>query len=96
MRVLKYQVELSDRTTVLPLGPRDRVVHVAVQHGTITLWAEVFDRRCAAESPSSEPVVEDYRRCFGVFGTGHEVRPNSLHVGTVMMDMFVWHIYELK
>lgn len=91
--VFKYPLDLRKalenglRVTVpMPLGAK--VIHVALQHGQITMWAQV----------TLGNVMRD--RVYAIVGTGHgEVPANSVHVGTVQMlsdngDEYVWHIYE--
>jgi hypothetical protein len=57
-----------------------RLLHVAMQHGTPTLWAEVNE---------DAPI----RRCtVNMCGTGHD-RPSGDYIGTVFDQQFVWHYY---
>jgi hypothetical protein len=60
-----------------------RVIHVGVQAGIITLWAEV---------DTGAPYAY---RTFRVYGTGwdHQPKPQLEHLGTVQVGSFVWHVY---
>jgi hypothetical protein len=68
-------------TTKLPWSPEDRVLLVADQRGTLTLWAEQED---AFPAPHRE---------FIVVGTGFEAPAGLEHVGSAVCGDFVWHVY---
>lgn len=55
-----------------------------MQHGTLTLWAEVDDS------------LPQERRTFSTFGTGHLMPDNVplAFIATVFDGPFVWHVYE--
>lgn len=75
-----YKWELGPDLT-LPWSPADRVLMVANQRGTVTLWAEQED-----EHPAP-------RRRFTVVGTGFEAPAGFEHVGSAVCGEFVWHAY---
>lgn len=52
--------------------------------GLIAFWAEV------------DPTAPKRARRFQVVGTGHPVPGDAIHVGSVIMDMLVWHLFELR
>ena len=56
-------------------------VHVGQQNGRPTLWMEVDD------DLEHEPLL------FAVFGTGHPIYDDTVHVGTVQIGAHVWHVY---
>lgn len=62
-----------------------KIIAVQVQHGEITLWAEVLE-----QSPPLDRTIE-------IFGTGHRMSaaPRN-YIGTVqtMGGSLVWHVYE--
>lgn len=65
----------------LPIGAK--IVLVESQGGELFLWAEV----------DSEVHCED--RKVWVIGTGNPMPARRLvHLGSVMMWPFVWHVYE--
>jgi hypothetical protein len=76
-----YKWPLIEPTTKVPWSPDDRVLLVADQRGTLTLWAEQEDEREA-------PV-----RGFTVVGTGHKAPAGLDHVGSAVCGEFVWHVY---
>lgn len=82
--VYKYPLEVAEFTTLSLTGP---IVHVGVQNvrpgysGDLCLWAE---------SGVHAPVA----RTFHVVGTGHDAHYADEHIGSVIVDPFVWHIYE--
>lgn len=83
-RIWKYELEITDEQTVeMPRGAK--VLSVANQGGKLCLWAEV--------DPSERIVV----RHFLVIGTGHQITEDfdlRKFVGTVLMEPFVWHVFE--
>jgi len=71
----------------LPVGAK--VLHVAEQHGTSTLWAEV------ACDDDFQAAFEE--RTFYVVGTGDRIPDEAgSHVATWFDDPFVWHLYAPK
>lgn len=73
-----------------PVGAK--VLHVgAQQEETVTLWVQE-----KAEHPGHEGPKE--RRSFIVYGTGFPVDPEEVkeHVGSVLHEGFVWHVFEIK
>lgn len=84
--IYKYALRVTDEQRVdLPRGAVVRLV--AVQGNTLCLWAEVDP-----EAPLSP-------RTFRIHGTGHPILTTDdeilFYVGSVMMDPFVWHVYEV-
>jgi hypothetical protein len=80
--IWKFIVDITRlQTIIMPIGAE--ILHVDVQHDLICLWAMVDPN--AAREP----------RVIEVVGTGHSM-PNEerKHLGTVLMDPFVWHIFE--
>lgn len=60
-------------------------IHLALQRGTPTLWAEV-----TIDSGSKEKVFPVYME-----STGFTIRPMRKHLGTVLMDDgYVGHYYS--
>lgn len=86
--IWKYQFDARDHmATSMPRGAIIR--HVDNQDDCITIWAEVDTDAIA------DPQFET--RLFRVFGTGHDIDDGGLnYVGTVMIDPFVWHVYEVE
>ena len=86
-KIFKYTAPVSDHFTIeLPRGAQFR--HIDRDPGradlTLALWFEIDTDEC-----------DKTRRTFYVFGTGHEVSVWGVtFLGTVIMDGFVWHIYE--
>lgn len=68
-------------TSKVPWSPGDRVLMVADQRGTLTLWAE-------QEDGNTVPYRE-----FVVVGTGFEAPAGLEHVGSAVCGEFVWHVY---
>lgn len=70
-------------TFSVPLPVAHEVVHVDMQgDAQPTMWVEV--------DTSTDTIPFE----FHVVGTGHQVPNGTAHVGTVQMDVFVWHLYE--
>jgi hypothetical protein len=77
-RIYKWPLEVG--STALPWSSGDRVLLVADQRGTLTLWAEQEDGNPAPQ------------RWFTVVGTGFDA-PAAEHVGSAICGDFVWHVY---
>lgn len=81
--VWKYELEPSaQQVLTMPTGAR--VVHVRGEGRSIYLWAEVD-----SEAPATT-------RPFAIVGTGHEVPPEHVHLGTAFFATLelVFHVYE--
>lgn len=81
--IWKYPLKLTDDMQAIGMPMSARIVHVALQGQTPTLWAEI--------DPDA-PITE---RNFSVHGTGHPIKSGE-YVGTCVGTPFVWHIYEIK
>lgn len=81
-RVWKFPLGRSDVAEVdMPGGAK--VIEVAWQSGTFTLWAMVV--------PDKPP----QRRVFYIVGTGSDIPADAhTHLGTVHTGGFVFHIFE--
>lgn len=79
----KYPLSATDLQTV-PMPKGAKILHVALQAGSVCLWAEVF------------PAMPKVNRCIEVFGTGNPMDESFLrvYIGTVQDGSLVWHIYE--
>lgn len=83
---LPVNVLTASFTTVIHMPGGSKFIHLAEQHGVITLWFEVYD---------TFPLVD---RKFQIFGTG--TGPIGSHLecrGTVLMHdgSLVLHVYEV-
>jgi len=84
-RIWKYELAITDEQTLeMPRGAK--VLSVANQGGKLCLWAEV---------DQSERIVV---RHFLIVGTGHQITEDfelRKFVGSVLIDPFVWHVFEV-
>ena len=82
-KMLKYQLETTDRQTIkLPASFKFRYINV--QDGWITIWGEV-------NTDSSVTFLNN----FYIVGTGQEISSTaSTYLGSVYLDIFVWHVYS--
>lgn len=78
--VFKYPLLANRRGVEMPRGAR--ILTVMMQAGGPTVWALV--------DPSAEKVY----RTVHIVGTGHEVPPHTVYVGSVIDGPFVWHIFD--
>ena len=82
--IWKYELEITDRQTILMPGGA-KILAVGDQDGTLCLWAEC------------DPGNLGLDRVIAIVGTGHPMpgmgRP--VHIGTVLMPPFVWHVFEV-
>lgn len=83
--VYKYPLNMYEPTTLDLSGDPVLVSQQEPAKGfgpLLFLWAEFRD----SETPRT--------RTFEVFGTGHVIPPNAVHVQSFLQDAFVWHVYE--
>lgn len=79
--IYKYPLIVGFNGISLPLEAE--VVHIAEQNGQLQMWVEQAD--CGQLS----------QRQFNVYGTGHYIyNDNEMHLATVIVGDFVWHVYE--
>jgi hypothetical protein len=94
MKVLKYTVEVSDFPQVfpMPMGARTLFVGPSGRVGAVNLWV-LGDLDRPTEN-----------RSFLVYGTGHNVGPDTTYLGTVpylaryhdeLNGDLVWHLFEV-
>lgn len=71
---------------VMPAHPQARVVLVDAdpRTGSPAVWLEVITEH------GNEPAG----RVMRFFGTGHDIPPGWQHVGSTIIDGYVWHVYE--
>lgn len=81
-----------DRTAVIELPPKAKLVLFESQYGAFYAWFEVL---LAADGTLTKA------RSFRVFGTGHEIPDGWEHRASFQVHSpedgghFVWHLYEL-
>lgn len=81
-RVYKYHLKFKDGVQDPGLPYNAEIAHLAMQGGSICMWAVVDIRENAGD------------RRFIVYGTGHPITTVGKHVGTVLDGQFVWHVFE--
>lgn len=85
-RVLKWDVPVNDQPAAVGSGP---VVHIGVQ-GDIAVVQIWTDETMPDDVPSVSRMVQ-------VFGTGHPVPADAVHLGSVVTagGALVWHVFEV-
>lgn len=88
VRVWKYELKTTDRQ-VIELPSQHQVLHVDEDPqggGRLALWAAV----------RPVPDQELYRLEIVIFGTGHAfpVEGDMSHLGSVVSQGFVWHVFR--
>lgn len=79
--IYKYPLTLGFNGVSLPSSAK--IIHIAEQNGQLQMWVEQAD--CGLLS----------QRQFNVYGTGHYIyNNNEMHLATVLVGDFVWHVYE--
>ena len=78
--IWKFPIETITCEIVMPRGAK--ILHVALQHGTRCLWAEV--------GPEQPKVT----RSFQLYGTGQEIPAHAEYVCTWLDGDFLRHLYE--
>ncbi len=83
MQVWKYQLDETDCQAIeMPEGAK--IVHVDTDpgdSGILCIWAEV------------DPDAPKEDRFIYVRGTGHDINHTLVHLGSVRMPPFIWHVY---
>jgi hypothetical protein len=74
------KAQFEDADNTIVVGGEPKFVDV--QNDLITVWFE---------SDTTQP-KQVYLK---VFGTGNELHPDDVYVGSVQMSRFVWHVYEV-
>lgn len=80
-KILKYKIP-HGRLVEIETTAYAPIVHVGEQEGVVCIWVEVNDK------------IEVAQRSFAVFGTGHEIPEEFIHIGTVQEGTRVSHVYE--
>lgn len=81
--VYKYRVPVGVSKLSLPSG--SKCIHIDAQVDKIVMWVEV----------TIDAITTDWTLL--IIGTGQQL-PEDVeyeHLGTVMMGMFVWHVYRV-
>jgi hypothetical protein len=87
VRVYKYTMPGPGETLTVKLPQFSELLHVAVQLDPpprIVLWALV------------DPDAPEHEFEFMTVGTGWEVPENASHVGTVLHQELVWHLFMMR
>lgn len=83
LRIYKYPIGITGFQEVA-MPKAARILSVANQNGTLCLWA-------LCDSAQKEYVA----RQIEIIGTGHPISLNSREfIGTVIVEPFVWHVFE--
>lgn len=84
-RIFKYTLEITGNQTV-QMPQEARILSVANQNGNLCLWAMVD-----IDWPPHPRHIE-------ILGTGNHVVQDMgverTFIGTVLVDQFVWHVFE--
>lgn len=85
MVIFKYTLRVTDELQFLEVPKDSKLLHIDNQYETITLWIMVNPKRTSI------------KRAFRVIGTGHKHEDMNkwTYIGTVLIQPFVWHIFEL-
>lgn len=79
--IRKWPINLLDGMW-FAMPSRTEVIHVGEQYGRMTAWTRDLPQRNA---------YTDYE--VRVFGTGETPPDDAEHLGTVQIDVFVWHLF---
>lgn len=83
MEIWKFELRLIG-SQMVPIPADAEILSVAVQRGNICVWALVDP-----DKPAQVREIE-------VIGTGHpmEAGVSRKFIGTVVIEPFVWHVFE--
>lgn len=74
----------------LPIGARIRLV--GTQNDRITIW---FETTIEMMDQGAVAIDRTERRVFVIRGTGQPIPPRAEYLATVLLGVFVWHVFEL-
>jgi len=84
--IYKYPLDMSKESTEIEIPSLSSFLHCAMQGDSPTLWFRV------------DTDMPMQKRTFRIIGTGQTISEDPsvhlLHLGTVMDNTFVWHIFE--
>lgn len=83
--IYKHPVEHLSKPLLIPCTSRAQVVLVALQGGLPHIWID----------DDWHPDANRNNRVFIVVGTGHPIPDGSVHCGSYLQGVFVWHVYLL-
>ena len=85
MRIWKFPINMHRSTTTHEIPEGGKFLHVeqVLATGEVAMW---FLVDAAAKKQT--------KKTFKFFGTGAEV-PEDGYLGTFVLDIFVWHLYEI-
>ncbi len=81
--IWKYPLDLADDIQEIEMPAGARVVSVAMQGDSPTIWALVHP-----EQPLE-------KRHFSIHGTGHAIPNGEGYLGACLAPPFVWHVFEV-
>ena len=76
----KHVLEITDQQTIKTFSGAHPLAF-QVQDGKPCLWLLV------------DPEQRETNIDFFIYGTGHEVYETLVHLGTIQLDGFVWHLF---
>lgn len=85
--VWKQRIDLYGGPSKIDLPEGARLVHLAAEptnRDVALMWFEVD-----TDAPKRP-------RYFAVCGTGYPIPDSGVHVGTVIVAPFVWHVYQMS
>lgn len=86
MRLIhKTEIVLSSTEYKYLLPLDSTIIHVEYQKGVGACIYYIFD------VSNQEKLVD---RTLAIFGTGHAIPDYYKHIGSFLMDVFVWHLFE--
>jgi hypothetical protein len=83
LKVYKYQLTGQDNNHLsadVPAGAN--IIHADMQNSIPCIWAVV------------DPTARLETLYFTFTGTGFDVPPDSIHVGTMFQGPYVWHLFQ--
>ena len=80
--IWKYNLKMTGTSQVLKMPEEVLFLAVGSQRGVVCMWVELVE------------ADESVERTFTVVGTGWLIKDGYIHIGTVQMEEYVWHVYE--
>ncbi len=87
--VHRFDLRITDAVQYVPVDSPDKIVLVAesdrISHG-VAVWTEV----------NLDVPLPDRGLGVQVFGTGHPIPNDAVHLGSWSSGPFVWHLYAVS
>lgn len=91
--IYKYELTVDGTNAIALPGYGNKILSVGNQRGNVCIWIEQDTPDSLSRYTGKPHILKE--RHFKIIGTGHGVQNNLEFIGTVIVEPFVWHVYEI-